>query len=178
LRDQILKIGAGATLLDVGAGIGAVSFELLASGYTEAVCVDLSPAYLRAARSEINRRGLDARMSVIEGDLTQAAGRIPESDTVVMDRVVCCYPHFQSLLETGLRHSKRLLAFSYPQDRWYVRLVIAIENLRRRMGGDPFRAFTHSPAAMERLITSAGFRRLARSRTLAWCIDVYQRTGS
>ena len=58
LRDGLIDAGlAAGTILDVGAGIGALTFELLARGATSAVAVDASAAYLAAAQEEAERRG-------------------------------------------------------------------------------------------------------------------------
>ncbi len=176
LRDQIVSIGTGTTLLDIGAGIGAASFELLAAGYTEAVCIDISPVYAAVTRHEIMKRGLENRVKTIEADFAAISEGVKNADTVVMDRVVCCYPQYHTLLESALQRSRRLFAFSYPHRRWYVRFVFAIQNILRTMRGDEFRTFVHSPREMEQIIVSAGFRKLNQARTLVWSIDVYRRS--
>jgi magnesium-protoporphyrin O-methyltransferase len=177
LRDGIVRagVGAGKAVLDVGAGIGAASFELLAAGFSTALTIDASPAYVVVARREAEARGLAARMTIIEGDFVTTAATLPTADTVVLDRAVCCYPHFRPLLEAALAHSGRLLAISYPRDRWYVRLVVAMENFRRAVRRNAFRVVVHSGAAMEELILLHGFQRASRTGTLQWCVDVYQR---
>ena len=48
----------GATLLDIGGGIGVIQHELLDAGAASATSVEASSAYLSAARSESDRRGL------------------------------------------------------------------------------------------------------------------------
>ena len=178
LREQVLRIGVGDSVLDIGSGIGAVSFEFLAAGYSKSVAMDISAAYTTAARSEAERRGMGDRITVLRGDFTQATTSIPFADTVVMDRVVCCYPEYRPLLERALHHSLRLFAFSYPRDRWYVRTMIAVGNGRRRFQHDTFRAVVHSAREMEDLILSTGFRRVGRSGTVAWIIDVYRRAAT
>ena len=175
LLAHIINAGTGTTLLDIGAGIGAASFELLAAGYTEAVCIDISPAYSAVTCKEIIKRGLENRMKMIEGDFAESNEKVPDSDTVVMDRVVCCYPLFRPLLESALKHSQRLFAFSYPHDRWYVRLVFALSNILRKIRGEEFRTYIHSQREMERIITSAGFRKLKHTGTLVWSIDLFHR---
>jgi magnesium-protoporphyrin O-methyltransferase len=178
LRDQILKVGAGDSLLDIGAGIGAVSFEFLAAGYSTSVALDISTAYTATARHEAQRRGMGDRITVLQGDVTQQSVTLPLVDTVVMDRVVCCYPEYQPLLERALHHTHRLFAFSYPRDRWYVRSIFAIENGRRRLKHDTFRTVVHSAQAMEDFILSMGFERVGRSGTIAWVNDVYRRVAT
>jgi SAM-dependent methyltransferase len=174
LRDGIIRAGAGQTVLDVGAGIGAASLELLAAGFSTAFIVDASPAYVAVARREAHVRGLASRMTILEGDFL-AIATVPAADAVVMDRVVCCYPDYRALLEQALKRGTHLFAFSYPRDRWYVRLVVALDNLRRAATRNAFRAVVHSATAMQELILAHGFQRASRTGTLAWCVDVYRR---
>ena len=49
---------AGASLLDIGGGVGAIQHDLLKSGASTATSVDVSGAYIAAARSEAERQGL------------------------------------------------------------------------------------------------------------------------
>ena len=175
LRDGIVGAGAGQTVLDVGAGIGVATFELLSAGFSTAFIVDASPAFVAVARREALARGLASRMTILEGDFLAIAAAVPTVDAVVMDRVVCCYPEYRPLLEQALKRGNRLFAYSYPRDRWYVRLVVALENLWRMVTRNPFRAVVHSTRAMEGVILANGFRRASRSGTVAWCVDVYRR---
>ena len=175
LRDGVVLAGAGQSLLDIGAGIGAASFELLKAGFVTAVAVDAAPSYVAVARREAEARGLQQRMTVLEGDFVAMAETIAVADAVVMDRVVCCYPDYRPLLDQALRRSRQLFGYSYPRDRWYVRLVVALENLWRAVTRNPFRTAVHSVAAMEAVIAAHGFRRTHRSASLAWAVDVYIR---
>lgn len=175
LREAIRESGGGQTLLDIGAGVGALSFELLAAGFARATAVDAAPAYLVALRREAGARGLEERVTVVEGDFVTAADSIPNADVVVMDRVVCCYPAFVPLLERALAHSSKAFAYSYPRDRWYIRVAIRVHNLIRALLGNDFRAFAHSVAAMDQLIQRHGFRRTSRAGTFVWAVDVYAR---
>jgi len=117
---------------------------------------------------------LAARMTIIEGDFVTTAATLPSADAVVLDRVVCCYPHFRTLLEAAVSRSNRLLALSYPRDRWYVRLVVSLLNLRQVVTRKAFRVVVHSGAAMEEIILAHGFERASRTGTPVWCVDVYQ----
>jgi magnesium-protoporphyrin O-methyltransferase len=175
LRDAVLRAGGGQSLLDIGAGIGALSLELLSAGFSRSLAVDAAPAYVATARAEAEARGLGDRLNVLEADFTRLAEPGAPVDVVVMDRVVCCYPEFRPLLERALRSARRLFAYSYPRDRWYVRLVVGLENVVRAARRNPFRAAVHSAQAMQACITGEGFTRASRSGTLAWAVDVYVR---
>lgn len=173
LRSRVRK---GASVLDIGGGVGVLAFELLASGAGSATLVDASPAYLDAAGREAEARKIADRLQRVNGDFALVADGIESADIVTMHRVVCCYPDHVSLLEAATKHARRLFAFSYPRDRWDVRVWFALENLRRLLFGNPFRTFVHAPGKMEARVIQAGFVRIHRSRTFVWSIDVYART--
>ena len=170
--------GRGSTLLDVGGGIGVVSFELLAAGIRSATLVEASPAYLEKAGIEAQRRGVDTRLNVVLGDFVAVADSLTVADIVVLDRVVCCYPNYVALLRSAVARCGGMLALSYPLDRWYVRAMIRVENFVRRVRGDEFRAFVHPVTDMEAIVQEAGFRRLSRTATRVWCGDVYAHSGA
>jgi magnesium-protoporphyrin O-methyltransferase len=162
------------TLLDVGAGIGALTFELLAAGLRRATAVDASPAYVEAGRQEAERRGLAGNVNWVEGDFVSVAPQLPSADIVTLDRVVCCYPAYEPLLEAALEHAVQMVGLSYPRDRWYVRAVVAGENAARRLRGGTFRTFVHPAAGMAELLRKHGFQLVARRTTIAWAVDVYR----
>ncbi len=178
LRDAILGAGNGKSVLDVGAGIGALSFELLAAGAERVTAVEAAPAYLAAAREEATRRHVSDRLELVNGDFVSLAGDVVQADVVAMDRVVCCYPAYQPLLEAALRCSRRVLAFSYPRDRWYVRAAVATQNLGRALLRNPFRGFVHSARGIEALLEEHGFVRMQRRETLKWSADLYIRADA
>jgi SAM-dependent methyltransferase len=161
-------------LLDIGSGVGAVTFELLERGVTDAVGVDLSSAYVATASAEVVRRGRTDSVRFVHGDFVGMAGHLPAADIVTLDRVICCYPDYERLLDESVRHADRHFALSYPRDVWYVRTGIRVENLARQLRGNPFRTFVHSAAAMERVIRRAGFELVSHSCTRTWCADVYR----
>jgi predicted RNA methylase len=49
----------GATLFDIGGGVGAIQHELLAAGATQVTSVDASAAYLEAARGVLRPLYID-----------------------------------------------------------------------------------------------------------------------
>ena len=103
------------------------------------------------------------------------AGTLPEADVVTLDRVVCCYPDAEALLQQAAGRARQLLAFSYPRDRWYVRTLIVLENFWRRLTGKEFRAFVHGPERMGAVLETAGLVRATRRKTLVWTLDLYCR---
>jgi SAM-dependent methyltransferase len=176
LLSQILPLEPmPETVLDIGSGIGAVSLELLEAGVKNAICVDMSPAALAANGEEAERRGVGGRVEQREGDFVAVAPTLPPVDLVVLDRVVCCYPAYAPLLEQATAHSRRLLALSYPRDRWWVRLAMGLENAWRGIRGDDFRSFVHRPAAIADVLHRGGFTRSRELSTFAWQMELYVR---
>jgi magnesium-protoporphyrin O-methyltransferase len=177
LLDGIRRSGlSGRSVLDVGSGAGTLSLELLKAGATHATLADASPTYLAAAKTEAARASLLGRIDVVAGDFVETVDRISPADIVILDRVVCCYPASGALLAAAMSRGRALLGLTYPRARADVRLIIAIDNLRRRLKGDAFRAFVHPPATMQADLQAGGWRLMSRGGTFAWRVDLYRRT--
>jgi magnesium-protoporphyrin O-methyltransferase len=164
----------GDTLLDVGGGIGVLGLELDRAGLREVILVEAATTYLAAARELRAQAGTPTPFRTVLGDFT-AIEPPPTADIVALDRVVCCYPDSVALLHAAAVSAGRVLALSFPRDRWYVRLAFWLENLGRRVAGDSFRTFVHPPSAMAALLTGAGWQRRSQRSTLAWCIERWHR---
>ena len=166
------------TLLDIGSGVGALTFGLLERGIAHAIAVDASSAYTSAARQEAERVGRAGVVQFIHADFVSVASELPGATLVTLDRVVCCYPSYEPLLDAALRHADQCLALSYPRDVWYVRLGVSVENGQRRLTKNSFRTFVHPVARMEQMVRAAGFDLSSRRETWMWSIDVYTRGRS
>lgn len=165
----------GATLLDVGGGMGAIPFELFPRGVQQAALVEIAWAYVGQARAEAERRGVADRLRAVHGDVVRVAHRLAHADLVTLDRVVCCYPDCELLLAAALSRCRRWCALSYPRERWYVKAVVALENGIRRLTGNPFRIYVHPVARIEGALAEAGFQRRFRGGTLVWEVAVYEK---
>lgn len=165
------------TVLDVGAGIGSLTFELLERGVERATIVEASAAYADAVTAEATRAGRASAVRVIRGDFLDVADQVPPADIVTLDRVVCCYPRYEDLLTTALERAERGFALSYPRERWYMRAAFASSNLLLRTTSG-FRAFVHPERAMRRLIERAGFELVGHAQNMAWSADVFRRRDS
>jgi tRNA1(Val) A37 N6-methylase TrmN6 len=175
LIDGLVQAGiVGGSLLDVGAGIGALTFELLDRGIRRATIVEASAGYAATASEEAVRRGRTTNIKLERGDFVALSNTLPAASVVTLDRVICCYPLYEQLLSEAVRHAQRGFAYSYPRDRWYIRAGMRIENaLRRRSNG--FRTFVHPETSMRELITRAGFELVSQRRTFVWSADVFVR---
>ena len=167
----------GLSVLDVGSGIGAVGLELLQRGAASATLADASPAYLEVAKELAAEKSVAGRVQFVAGDFVDTAGGIPTADVVVLDRAVCCYPAWRPLLTAASERCRQWLALTYPRNRPDVKLVLGLENLRRRLAKDAFRAFVHPPKEMHAALEATGLRRVHQTGTIAWKIDLYSKSS-
>ena len=133
----------GATVLEVGGGIGTIELELLAHGAERATNVELSPAYEDVARELIAERGLTERVERRVADFATDGAALEPHDVVVMHRVVCCYPDVDALVGAAAERARRRLVLTYPQDRLLLRAGARVMNVFLRLGGGDFRVFVH-----------------------------------
>ena len=166
-----------AALLDIGGGIGAIHHELLNDVAHEATHVDASSAYLKEAKEETARRGNSERVEFIHADFTDVASNLPQVDIVTLDRVVCCYPDFRSLLKAAADHSRKAVALTYPRETWYMRIGLSIMNFVQRLLKDPFRVFLHPVSEMESLLKKEGFVKITVQRLFVWEMALYKRSS-
>ena len=165
----------GATLLDIGGGIGVIDLELLRRGASQAVLVDASPAYLAAAREEASDAGLLDRWQIVAGDFVRHADSVATADIVTLDRVVCCYRDVDELVPASAAHARRLYGLVLPRDRWYVRWLIRLDNVRYRLERRAYRAYAHANDRVDEHLRTAGLRPRSEAFTTFWRVVLYER---
>jgi magnesium-protoporphyrin O-methyltransferase len=170
-RDQV----RGASLLDIGGGIGVVTQELLKAGVVHAALVDGSAAYLEVARNELRGSNLLERVDIVEGDFVRRASAIDPTDIVTLDRVVCCYPNAETLVSLAANRARNLLGLVLPRDRRLVRVALWVNNLWFRLMRSRYRAFGHSNQLVDKLIGDRGLHPVAEQHTFFWRVVLYRR---
>lgn len=166
------------SVLELGCGGGVLIIDLLERGATSATGVDLSTESLEVARRRTEAVGLTERTRFESGD--GALVSLAPHDWVVLDRVLCCYPDLDRLLENSVAAAKERFAFSVPAssgwrglaNRSWIRLEDATEALR----GRPCRGYVHDIKRIEARLMDAGFRRTRSSVERLWYVAVFDRT--
>ena len=164
-----------ATLLDIGAGLGAIHHALLDEVAARAVHVDASSAQLAAAREETERRGHAARVEFLYGNFVDMAPGISRADVVTLDRVICCYDDMPGLVRRSAEKATRFYGAVYPRDIAWMHIGIAAINVFERVKGSTFRVFLHDPRAIDAELRAAGLTRASIRQTLGWEVVVYRR---
>ncbi len=151
LRERGLE---GATVLEIGGGVGAIEVEVLRAGAARAVNVELSPYYEAAARGLWREAGIAEQAEYKVADIAADGAEVDPADAVVMHRVVCCYPDADGLVGAAAARARRLLVMSFPRERVLIRAGLAAVNLVARLLRWEYRSYVHPPeeilAAAER----------------------------
>jgi magnesium-protoporphyrin O-methyltransferase len=172
IRGQGLE---GATVLDVGGGIGIIGQELLRAGASRATLADASPASVAVARAAAAEAGLADQMTFMEGDAVRRAGEIAGADVVTLDRVICCYPDVTSLVGISAAWAGKLYGIVLPRDRWLVRAGIALEALWFRLLRKRYQPFAHPNRVVDALAVAQGLEPLAETGTFFWRVALFRR---
>jgi magnesium-protoporphyrin O-methyltransferase len=159
---------AGATVLEVGGGVGEIQVELLKRGAARTTNLELSPAYDREAERLLHDAGFDGRADRRLHDIAADPDGVEPADVVVLHRVVCCYPDFERLLGAAADHARRLLVFSHPPRNVASRAFVGAQNLGFRITGKEFRTFAHPPPAMVAVVERHGLQQVSAQRGVPW----------
>jgi magnesium-protoporphyrin O-methyltransferase len=166
---------AGATVLEVGGGIGEIEIELLKRGALRTINLELSPAYDAEAQRLLAEAGLEGKAERRLHDIAVDPEGAQPADVVVLHRVVCCYPDYERLLSAAASRARRLLVFSYPRRNAASRAFIALQNVGFRIARKQFRTFAHPPAEMLAVLEAEGLDAKFAHRGLAWQVAGLER---
>jgi 16S rRNA G966 N2-methylase RsmD len=158
----------GATVLEIGGGVGEIQLELLRRGAAAATNLELSPGYEPEAATLIEGAGFTGRVRRRLVDIADDPAAVEPADIVVLHRVVCCYPDYAKLLGVAADHARRQLVFSHPPRNPVSRAVVATQNLLLALAGREFRVFIHPPAAMLAVLAERGLRPVVAHRGPVW----------
>jgi hypothetical protein len=131
----------GATLLEIGGGIGEIEIELLKAGAARAQNLELSPGYEEEANRLAEDARVRARLDWRLHDIAEDPRGVEPADLVVLQRVVCCYPHYERLLGAAADHARRALVLSYPRRNALLRTFFGVLNLALLLRRRSFRVF-------------------------------------
>lgn len=165
----------GATVLEIGGGIGEIQIELLKRGAVHTLNLELSPAYESEALKLLDEAGLQDRAERRLHDIAVDPAGVPMADVVILHRVVCCYPDHERLLSAAADRAGRLLVFSYPRYQLIPRLVLAAQNVAFRLLRSEFRVFARPPEVMLGVLAEHGLRTTYQHHAPVWQVAGLQR---
>jgi len=177
LIDALIAEGVSdMTLLDIGGGVGAIPNELLRAGVSSCISVEASSAYIEAAKEEAQRQGHEKSIIHQYGNFVDLAAAIPQCDIVTLDRVICCYPDVEELVETSSALAGKLYGLVYPLNNRKGRFLGVLENLIYRLHRSSFRYFVHPTEVVEGIVRRNDFQRRFYREIGKWQIVVFGRS--
>jgi hypothetical protein len=168
----------GASVLEIGGGVGDIQIELLRRGAGRATNLELVDTYDAEATALAATAGVGDRMTRRRLDIAATPDDVEVHDIVVLHRVVCCYPDYQRLLSAAADHAAKLLVFSHPPRNWLSRLSVGAQNRAIRLFGGSFQSYTHPPQALVAAAEGRGFRADFREKGLVWRVVGFSRDAA
>lgn len=159
---------AGATVLEIGGGVGQLHIELLRRGASHVINLEISQNYEVEAARLLEQAGLTDRVTRRFLDVAQAPEEVEPADVVVLHRVVCCYPDYARLLSVAAGHARKMLVYSHPAAGVVNRVQFGAENCYRWLTHNDFRAFIHPPDGMVRAAEYDGLAVAYRRHSWDW----------
>ena len=166
---------AGSTLLEIGCGVGYLHQHLLEQGAARATGIDLAEKMIAQAREAAKARGLAERTDYRVGDFLEIADGIEAADVTILDKVFCCYPDAQALVEKSLAKTRRVYAYTLPRNRWWMRWGAKLMAAVLWVFRSPFRSYVHDPKVIEARVTAAGLAKRYENQTAVWLTQVFVR---
>jgi hypothetical protein len=158
----------GASVLEVGGGIGQIQAELLRRGAAHGTVVEVVAGYEAAAAELARAIAVADRSSFTLADLLEERDAVEPAEIVVMRRVVCCSPSGPELLGVAAGKARRTLLASYPRDRAVIRVVARAQNVFFALVRKRFRVFVHPSAELHDAAAQHGLSRTRVARGTIW----------
>ena len=167
--------GSGASILEIGCGVGSLHLELLKQGAGAAIGVDVSQSYVEAAAGLSRTLGFQDVTRYHLGNFIDLEEDIPPADMVVLDRVICCYPDMKGLVTASTGHAQRLYVLTYPRRTWWMRVGAWAFNFGLTVMRREFRFFLHHPEEIRAAIEAAQFSLIQSAKQGPWEMTAYRR---
>jgi len=161
----------GATVLEIGGGVGEIGIELLRRGAASVTEVELSTSYDDDARRLAESAGVGDRVQRRIVDIAAAPDAVEPADLVVLHRVVCCYPDVTRLLGAAADRCRGRLAFSHPPRNVGTRVLLGLQNAAFVVTRKDFRAYVHAPALMRDVLRDHGLDPVLRHEGVIWHVQ-------
>ena len=169
---------SGASILEVGGGIGSLHLELIKAGAAGAVGYEVSSASVDASTALADRLGLGDLVDYHLGDFVEHAPSAPEADIVLLNGVICCYPDVKALVASSAQRARRLYLFTLPRRAWWTRVLASALNVVQALRRKHYRAFVHDPELIATMLRAEGMGRIFHRTVFflgVWEVAVYQR---
>jgi len=176
LVEGLSKAGiSDKSILEIGCGVGYLHSRLLLGGARSAFGVDISEEMLRLAKMYMKELGLEDKTDYLQGDFAEISEAVKPSDILILDKVICCYPEVENLVEKSIAKTKSIYAFTLPRDAWWVKSGMTVVIRFLKLFGSKFHPYFHDHAIVNGRLANNGFTQIYHNQTLAWETYVFQK---
>jgi Methyltransferase domain len=173
LIGQLEKIKTGESLVDIGGGIGAIQWWFLNHGGKHTFGIDASSGYTALAQEHAAKNNFKESANFIMGDFTDKAEELTKADHVTLDKVICCYPDFETILNLACKKSTSTVSLSYPMDGFITDIFRGLGVLYMKLTGSSFKPYIHRVASVRALFVENGFEIKDKELSFPWHIETY-----
>jgi hypothetical protein len=166
---------SGATVLEIGGGVGAMQVDLLRAGAAHAHNIEISPHYESYARDLATESGVADRVERVVADFASVAATVAPADAVIVHKVVCCYPDMPGLVRPAAERARRWLVLTFPADRWWIRGGLRAANAAQTLFRSRFRLYFHEPREIQAVAEGTGLRPILAQRGIFWQLLALER---
>ena len=135
--------------------------------------VDASNGYLEVVKSHAVENDYMDKAQFQYGDFVEKANEINMYDFVTLDKVVCCYPDYESLLDQALKKCENTIALIFPIGGPIPKIFVQIEKIYFYLKKISFGTYIHSPRDIEKFIVSKGFKTVHKKISFPWHVQIY-----
>ena len=165
----------GRSVLEVGCGVGGLILSLLRKGGSSGFGIEISQGMIAKARELAGEFGMSVRTTYLRGDFATLEGEVPIADIVVLDKVLCCYPDPDVLIERSSARAAIYYAVSYPRDAVMARSYFTATERLGTMLKWSFHPFYHKPRDLDELIFRQGWEEMDAETTPMRQVKVFRR---
>ena len=165
----------GRSVLEVGCGVGGLILSLLRKGGSSGVGFEISQGMIAKAKELARESGVSERVTYVQGDFVSHGVDVPMADIVVLDKVLCCYPDPDVLIERSSAKAAIFYAVSYPRDAVMARSYFTATERLGTMLKWSFHPFYHKPRDLDELIFRQGWEEMDAETTPMRQVKVFRR---
>ena len=178
LIDAVVATGLkDKTVLEIGCGPGDLIRELVRAGALGGTGIDLAEGTLDQARQKTAEAGLTDRIQFRAGN--GASAQLDPHDIVVLDKVICCYPDWEAMVDNTAGAATSVYGFVIPRSDGINSLLtnafIKAGNLFLRLRKCGCRSFVHDYRKIDAQLKSKGFKLARYSPGPVWVAAIYVR---
>jgi methyltransferase family protein len=168
LIGQLEKIKTGASLIDIGGGIGAIQWWFLKHGGEQTFGVDASSGYTALAKEHAAKNNFKESAHFMMGDFTDKSEELTKADHVTLD---------EAILNLACEKATNTVSLSYPMDGFITDIFRGLMVLFMKISGSSFKPYIHRVASVRALFVDNGFELKEKELSFPWHIETYTKKG-